>query len=688
MNYKSLLLTIIAVFGIFSTTFAQPQGKQSYNFIRALEEAKKGNKADAMDYLSKEVSENPNNGYAHMTMAILQADAENYNDAMTSVNLAIKKLPKKDKEYTGRAYASRAHLYAIAGDTIQALADFNQAIKINPDDEDVHEAFGQMLYELKRFDEADNSYRRIIAINPTSVMGYMGLGRDAYAQGNYEEAVRQYDTVIKMYDDYSSGYAFRAESLLKLGKYLEAINDITKSLSIDNDAKAHHYLFEFPNDQTTLVITKLKGMAVKNPHDAEWWYYIGQIYKDKKRYAESIEAVQKAFDIDAYPGFLEMISESYQESGDYANALVYVNQALQMNPDDLDLISTKADILGESGDIDGAIAGWTEYIERTPDFFGGYYRRGFLEDNSNRTDEALADYEMAIMLEPDYAYAYLGKGDMLMRKDEREKAMEAYHKVVELDTVPTNSSCAMYAYLALGEKDKAIDFMNRMIEQDSIDAGNYYDAACLYSRMGDLDKSMDYLRQSVEKGFSRFHHIMVDDDLEALRETDAFKEFYNQHKDQFEQIKVTELIISEEIGNNVSNEAVPQSCKIEVPFTPEHGCASVKCSINDLPLTFVFDTGASTVSISQLEANFMLKNGYLKRDDFVGTGRFVDANGDVSEGTIINLREVEFGGLKLSNVKASVVRNQKAPLLLGQSVLGRLGSIEIDNTNRKLIITR
>lgn len=80
-------------------------------------------------------------------------------------------------------------------------------------------------------------------------------------------------------------------------------------------------------------------------------------------------------------------------------------------------------------------------------------------------------------------------------------------------------------------------------------------------------------------------------------------------------------------------------------------------------------------------------NGYLKREDFVGSGRFVDANGDITEGTIVNLRDVDFGGLKLNNVRASVVRNQKAPLLLGQSVLGRLGSIEIDNHSRKLIIT-
>jgi predicted aspartyl protease len=89
-----------------------------------------------------------------------------------------------------------------------------------------------------------------------------------------------------------------------------------------------------------------------------------------------------------------------------------------------------------------------------------------------------------------------------------------------------------------------------------------------------------------------------------------------------------------------------------------------------------------------VEANFMLKNGYLKRSDFVGSGRFVDANGDVSEGSIVNLRNVNFGGLELTNVHASVVRNQKAPLLLGQSVLGRLGKIEIDNTSKTIKVTQ
>ena len=125
----------------------------------------------------------------------------------------------------------------------------------------------------------------------------------------------------------------------------------------------------------------------------------------------------------------------------------------------------------------------------------------------------------------------------------------------------------------------------------------------------------------------------------------------------------------------------------EIPFTKENGVCNVKCKINDLPLYFVFDTGASTVSLSMVEATFMMKNGYLQNKDVVGSLNFQDANGNVSEGTIINLRKVKFGDLELDNVRASVVRNQKAPLLLGQTVFSKAGKIEIDNLKRVIRVT-
>lgn len=64
-----------------------------------------------------------------------------------------------------------------------------------------------------------------------------------------------------------------------------------------------------------------------------------------------------------------------------------------------------------------------------------------------------------------------------------------------------------------------------------------------------------------------------------------------------------------------------------------------------------------------------------------------DADGNISVGTIFILDHINFGGLELSGVRASVVGSQKAPLLLGQTVLKRLGKIEIDNERRVLKIT-
>ena len=147
--------------------------------------------------------------------------------------------------------------------------------------------------------------------------------------------------------------------------------------------------------------------------------------------------------------------------------------------------------------------------------------------------------------------------------------------------------------------------------------------------------------------------------------------------------KLLNLKITKSTSSQTSNELITT----EIPFTKENGICNVKCKINDLPLYFVFDTGASTVSLSMVEATFMMKNGYLNKKDVIGSQYFMDANGNINEGTVINIRKVDFGGLELENIRASVVRNQNAPLLLGQTVLNRLGRIEIDNESKVLKIT-
>lgn len=49
--------------------------------------------------------------------------------------------------------------------------------------------------------------------------------------------------------------------------------------------------------------------------------------------------------------------------------------------------------------------------------------------------------------------------------------------------------------------------MDKMIESDIENAGNYYDKACLYTRMGKKEEALEAFKISLEKGFRRFNHI-------------------------------------------------------------------------------------------------------------------------------------------------------------------------------------
>lgn len=118
--------------------------------------------------------------------------------------------------------------------------------------------------------------------------------------------------------------------------------------------------------------------------------------------------------------------------------------------------------------------------------------------------------------------------------------------------------------------------------------------------------------------------------------------------------------------------------KTLIKMTKQDGVYTIPIEVNGIKMYFIFDTGASTISISETEAIFLIKQGTLKENDIKGTARFSDANGNISEGTIVILRTVKIGGKVLKNVDASVVHNLRAPLLFGQSALERFGKISID----------
>ena len=667
-----LLLVFLLFTGLNSC--AQPSRPESYNFKRGLEACQDNDTEEALDFFGKDVKENPRNGYSYSWIAMLRSSQKEYGRALTAADMAVKYLPKKDTEYVVFAYVTRADIHLCIEDTVKALEDYKAVIRISPENTSPYEKRAQIYYEQGKYELADADYKKMISLNPGDVLGYMGLGRNANARKLWNEAIQQFNHALKLESEYSPAYSFRAEAYLALEKWNEATDDIVTAMKIDWDRKAAYLATTVKEPAFTMLVSKMKIQAAKAPNDAKWPYTIGYMYEQAKQYEKAIKLYSEANAIDAAGIAYYRIAACNFELGQFEQALNSINRALLNDSTDIEYMSYKANIYYEMGKPLEAIAEWDHVLKLYPDYDWGYYRRGWFKELMGDYDGAIEDLSMSIVLDPKYSYAYSSRGDIYQKQGKRELAEADFRKIVEIEKTTEEYACIHYAYLGLGMPDKAIETCNAIIARDSTNAGSYYDAACLYSRMKDKDNAIRCLKRSLELEYARFSHIERDDDMDFIRDADEFKALIKRYKTH------PVLIVPE--PQRVHNDDVS-----EIPFVKENGISKVKCQINGLPLHFVFDTGASDVTLSLVEANFMMKNGYLKSNDVVGNQRYMDANGDVSIGTVLNLKSVTFGECDLKNVRATVVRNQKAPLLLGQSVLARLGKIEIDNQKHVLRIS-
>ena len=132
-------------------------------------------------------------------------------------------------------------------------------------------------------------------------------------------------------------------------------------------------------------------------------------------------------------------------------------------------------------------------------------------------------------------------------------------------------------------------------------------------------------------------------------------------------------------GSRVSQAKVDGN-KIIIPKQAD-GHYSMRLKINDQPLDFLIDTGASQIVLSQKDAT---KLGF-KRDRLNFWMRATTANGEVSMAPV-RLDKIAVGAFQDRNVRAVVNGGDLETSLLGMSYLNLFSSIEI--TQDRMTLTR
>lgn len=674
---------------------SQVQEAKDYNFFRAREVMNEsGDYEKALGLLGKQLQGAPGDVKALVFRCQLNRDLGHYGEALADINAAIKNNNRKSGFSEASLYWWKAWVYDAMEDrdgNMRNLELAYSAARKNRKKEGENYAnlchnYCDKLTRAGRDSESLAICRELMKEDETDIVAASLAARNLLAAGNIEGAGK----IIREYSRFGSDNTeFDYASM----KYWEAVGDKHKAVDAALD-----YVGHYDAEQIGVVIEALKAdrkyseaMLRKRIKDGAenkpvWQGMLALYYYETLDFESALKEFFQI--INEYGGkdeLAEYVARCYDKLGMPEEAVKTLKEAeeVQIKNNPSYYYCLLGDYYQDWGRYEDAISVLDKAIEEDPADAFPYYKSGWCYEFLGDDAKALERYSSGIEMDDSYPYIFLMRGELYLKQGKKELADADFKAVVEKDTVLDDSSCRQYALHFLGRDKEALEWQDSLAAKFPDEPGTYYDEACLYSMIGRTEDAVKAIKTALECGYNNFRHIADDDDLDPVRNIPEFVSLVEKYK--AEHLTFVERFCAE--LRSESADSLASGTVTEVAFKRHQGGTfEIPCEVNGLPLQMLFDTGASSVTLSSVEANFMLKNDYLSAKDLGGKEYYRIADGGITEGTLVTLREVKIGDFVLKNVKASVVSNQKAPILLGQSVMESFGTITIDNIGGKLLI--
>ena len=683
---KKTLVMLAVMCMAFQPLSAQKPGTGSaeLNYYKALEMYNDNQPVgDVMQALNDNVKEYPGHIESYVFLRYLYMEQDQFASAIRIVDTAL------ENNHKSSGY-SDATLMTMKSSTYYFLEEYETAAKIQEaavksarknDKEnlpDIMDNLGEYLYQLEDYDGSDQVYEDILKIDPTYKIAMVGLARNMNARKQYDDALVLLEKCRKYSPDYENIYVTMADAYEGKGEYRNMIDAMVALFEISEDLDDLSVERMMKDKKYALAVLKEKSAD----DDFGWLASMMKLYESCHMYDSALRTIDRMiFVYGEYDVLLDKKARLFNEMGMSEFALATVERLLEIGkPRDVAFNRfTRGVYLQDACDFEGSIKDFDAFIERYPTDTRGYYMRGWSRLYMRDYEAALEDFNAGLAVD-EAIELYCIRGEVYLLLNDLEKAKADFEKVLTFKSDGENDKINIaYALQRLGRDQEAIEVMDDVLSGVAPKPGSWYSKASILVRMGKYDDAISMIEMALKKGYRNFANIENDYDMDPLRDRADYKAIIEKYK----AVLVDEILRFTQVNGEPAVEPVVTDVAMTRQFG---GTYEIPCTVNGLPLKMIFDTGASDVTISSVEASFMLKNGYLTSDDVKGRTQYLTASGDIHEGTILRLKEVKLGDAVLRNVEASVVHNQQAPLLLGQSVLERFGTITIDNVNSRLLI--
>jgi tetratricopeptide (TPR) repeat protein len=296
---------------------------------------------------------------------------------------------------------------------------------------------GEELLEKGKVGQAHNKFLEALKIVPDDPQMHNRLGMFEMARNNPEKAKKYYQEACKLAPEVSRYHMRLGDSLQRLSKYEGAIQSYSRSLELEpKNAPAwnNRGFANFNIDRWDEALRCYDESMRSDPTYAVAWYNYGYTLQLSGRLNESKDFYQKAVDLDPTDKIAwNNLANVHYNQGQYERSIEIYKKSLKLD---------------------------SEYVIAVNNI-------GNALDHLHRYQESIPYHERAIELDSTFHYAWMAKGRALTKLNRAEEGLEFIETSIELNSEdPDYYEALAYCYIELNLLDKARTILNQGLALD------------------------------------------------------------------------------------------------------------------------------------------------------------------------------------------------------------------------------
>lgn len=258
-----------------------------------------------------------------------------------------------------------------SGKTDEAIAQYQAAEMIDPNDAQLHRDFGATLLNANRLTDAEKELRAALTLDSQDEEANLMLGRCLLAEKKYDDATAQMDLYLKFKpDDDKARFTFVSalidaakydEALAELGRASQSAQESLPALKLRFDALAG----EKRDDEALATLSKAAALA---PQEADIPAKMAQMYLARKDYPDAAKQFLAVLKIDPQNTLaLTGLASAEYSANDYGDALKAIDLLSQREPLSVQTLFVRADCYDKLGNKPEAADAYDKFLAANTD---------------------------------------------------------------------------------------------------------------------------------------------------------------------------------------------------------------------------------------------------------------------------------------------------------------------------------